>query len=202
MTQELPAVKDEPEARVPVIRARRFWSRRRVPAAITAAVVLAVAAPLLYDIAAVRAGRSAFAWRKQLADELANRPLDDPWIVTGAAVAVVLGVWLFVLALTPGLRAVLPMRRDPPAVRAGLDRHAVELALRDRAMEVSGVRAARVAVTRRRAVIRAELRFGETEQVRADLDRALNEGVTGLGLDRPLSLKLRLRRTGVRDHAG
>ena len=199
MTQDPPAVEEEPEAPTPPPRARRFWSHRRVPAAITAAVVLAVAGTLLYDIAAVRAGRTAFAWRKRLADELATRPLDDPWIITGAAVAAVLGLWLIVLAVTPGLRPVLPLRRDTPGVRAGIDRHAAELLLRDRAMEVSGVRAARATVTRRRAVVRADVHFGETERVSADLNRAVAEAVAALGLDRPPPVKLRMRRTGAGD---
>jgi hypothetical protein len=203
VTQDTPDVEDEPQAPAPPSRARRFRSHRRVPAAITAAVVLAVAGPLLYDIAAVRAGRSASAWRKRLADELATRPLDDPWIITGAAVAAVLGLWLIVLAVTPGLRPVLPLRRDTPAVRAGIDRHAAELLLRDRAMEVSGVRAARATVTRRRAVVRAEVHFGETERVSADLNRVVAEAVTALALDRPPAVKLRTRRTGTGgDHAG
>lgn len=202
MTQELPAVADGPLAPARPPRARRFWSGRRVPAAVTAAAVLALAGPLLYDIAAVRAGRTASAWRKRLAGELATRPLDDPWIITGAAVAAVVGVWLIVLAVTPGLRPVLPLRRDAPAIRAGIDRHAAGLVLRDRAMEVSGVRAARPSVTRRRAVVRAEVHFGETERVGADLDRAVAEAMTALGLDRPPPVTLRVRRTGAGGRAG
>lgn len=211
-TPELPTVDDaEGDARdtedkpvpapQPPPKAHRFWSRRRIPSAITAALILAVAGPLLYDIAAVRAGRTAFAWRKRLADELATRPLDDTWIILGAAVAAALGLWLIVLAVTPGLRSVLPMRRDVPAVRAGLDRHAAELALRDRAMEVSGVRTARVTVTRRRTVVRAEAHFGESEEVRTELEAALADGVRGLGLDRPPPVSLRLRHRETIDHA-
>jgi hypothetical protein len=203
VNQELPAARkktSEPPPSAP--RARRFWSRRRVPAAITTVLVLAVAGPMLYDIAAVRAGRNAFAWRKRLAEELATRPLDDPWIIAGASVAAVLGLWLIVLAVTPGLRAVLPMRVDKPTLRAGLDRHAAELALRDRATEVSGVRSARAAVSRRRAVVHAEAHFRETEEVRADLRAALGEAMAQLGLARPLPLTVRVRRTGSGDHEG
>jgi hypothetical protein len=178
----------------PAARARRFWSPRRIPAALTALVVLGAAGLLLYDVAAVRAGRSAMQWRKILARELATRPLDDLWVLLGAAVAAVAGLWLIVLALTPGLRAVLPMRRDTPGIRAGLDRHAAELALRDRAIAVSGVRSARVAVGRRTARVRAEAHFRDQEEVRADLRDALAEGIRQLGLDRPPRLALRLSR--------
>ncbi|WP_406263696.1 alkaline shock response membrane anchor protein AmaP [Actinacidiphila glaucinigra] len=180
----------------PRSRPRRFWSPRRLPAAITAALLAVVAGLLLYDIAAVRAGRPGMAWRRNLADQLATRPLDDPWILAVACVAVVIGLWLLVLAVTPGLRDVLAMREGTAPVRAGLDRHAAELTLRDRAVEVSGVRSARVTVTRRTATVRAVVAFRETEAVRADLAAALAEAMEQLGLARPLGLALHVRRMG------
>ncbi len=176
-------------------RARRFWSGRRVPAALTAAVLLGASGLLLYDVAAVRADREAMAWRKTLADELATRHLDNQWIILGAAVAAVLGLWLIVLALTPGERDVLPMaRRGPRGVRAGLDRHAAELVLRDRAMEVSGVRWTRVKVTRRRISTRSTSHFRELDDVRRDLTEALEEAVRQLGLARTPPLQVRVQR--------
>lgn len=176
-------------------RARRFWSGRRAPAALTAAVLLGASGLLLYDVAAVRADREAMAWRKTLADELATRHLDNEWIILGAAVSAVLGLWLIVLALTPGERDVLPMaRRGPRGVRAGLDRHAAELVLRDRAMEVSGVRWSRVKVTRRRIRTRATSHFRELDEVRRDLTQALEEAVRQLGLARTLPVRVEVRR--------
>jgi hypothetical protein len=176
--------------------ARRFWSARRIPAALTALVVLGASGLLLYDVAEVRAHRPGMRWRKTLTDELAHRSLDDVWVITGAAVAAALGLWLVLLAVTPGLRAVLPMRRDTTAtaVRAGLDRHAAGLALRDRALEVSGIRSARVTVGRRRARVLAVVSFRDTEEVRAELDAALAEGLRQLCLARPPALSLSLRR--------
>jgi hypothetical protein len=166
-----------------------------VPAALTASVILGAAGMLLYDVAAVRGHRPGMRWRKTLTEELATRPLHDVWVVTGAAVAAALGLWLFVLAVTPGLRAVLPMRRDTAPIRAGLDRHAAELALRDRATEVPGVRSARVSVGRRRAKVRAEVSYRDTEAVREDLDIALADGLAQLALARPPRLALSVRRT-------
>ncbi|MEU6345565.1 DUF6286 domain-containing protein [Streptomyces sp. NPDC046977] len=185
----------EPEAVVAASpRVRRFWSPRRLPAAVTAFLVLAVAGVLLYDVAAVRAGRSAMAWRTWLADDLAARPVGDPWILAAGSAAVLLGLWLVVLAATPGMRDVLPMRPGTAGVRAGLDRHAAELALRDRAVEVPGVRFAQVSVTRGAAAVRAEVAFRETAEVRADLEAALAAALDELGLYRPLALSLDVRR--------
>jgi hypothetical protein len=176
-------------------KARRFWSGRRLPAALAAAVVLGLAGLFLYDVASVRADRKAMQWRVTLADELATRHLDDTWIILGAAVAAALGLWLLVLALTPGERGVLPMARSGTAgVRAGLDRHAAELVLRDRAMEVSGVRWAKVDVSRRKVKARATSHFRELEEVRSDLKIALGEAVRQLGLARAPHLSVRLHR--------
>lgn len=175
-------------------RSGRFWSARRVPAAVVALLLLAAAGLLLYDVAAVRAHHSSMAWRRRLTHELATRPLDSPLVLGAAALAVVLGIWLFVLAVTPGLRQVLPMRRSVPDVRAGLDRAAAALVLRDRAMEVAGVQSVRMKVGRRKAKARAVSHFRELEEVRADLDVSLGEGLRQLGLARRLRLTVRVRR--------
>ncbi|MFD8976341.1 DUF6286 domain-containing protein [Streptomyces sp. NPDC059593] len=173
---------------------RRFWAVRRIPAAVLAAVVLGAAGLLLYDVAAVRADRSAMAWRRELAEGLASRPLDRAAVVIGAVLAVVLGVWLLILAATPGLRAVLPMRRQHADVRAGLDREAAALALRDRAMEVSGVQSVRVRVGRAKVGVRAVSHFRALDEVRTDVETALATGVDELGLAHPPALTVRVTR--------
>lgn len=202
----LSAADDAPGPPAPYLAAdgpaeRRFWSARRVPAGIVAALGLAGAALLLYDLAAVRAGRPAMAWRRRLAEELGTRPLDDVWVTAGAAAVVVLGLWLLLLAATPGLRRVLPMRRPREEaggedVRAGLDRAAAAALLRHRAMEVPGVQSVRVAVRRRRVTVRARAHFRDLDEVRDDLDAVLGHGLRELGLARRPALALQLRRPG------
>jgi len=177
-------------------RTGRFWSARRIPAALVAIVILGGSGILLYDIAAVRAGHSAMQWRRALARELADRPLDDVWVLIGAGVAAALGLWLIVLAATPGLRAVLPMRRTHPDVRAGLHRDAAAMVLRDRAMEVSGVQSVRVRMKRSKAEVRAVSHFRQLDDVRADLDRVIGETVKGLGLTATPGLSVRVARPG------
>ncbi|WP_105974847.1 DUF6286 domain-containing protein [Streptomyces geranii] len=174
----------------------RFWSARRVPAAVLALLLLVGAGAFLYDITAVRAHRPAMSWRKSLAAQLAERPLDDTWVLVGAGIAVALGGWLLVLAVTPGLRGVLPMRRTHVDVRAGLHRAAAAMVLRDRAVEVSGVQSVRVRLTRTRADVHALAHFRELDDVRADLDDVLAHAIRGLGLTRPPALALRVARPG------
>ncbi|MEV4330713.1 DUF6286 domain-containing protein [Streptomyces sp. NPDC049597] len=174
--------------------AGRFWSARRVPAALLALVVLAGSGLLLYDVAAVRAGRPAMYWRRALAGHLDRWRLDEVAVLAVAAAAVLVGVWLIVLAVTPGLRGVLPMHRDRAHVRAGLDRQAAALVLRDRAMEVSGVQSVRVRMGRTKATVRARSHFRELDDVRADLDTALGIGLKELGLARPPALAVHVGR--------
>ncbi|MFJ5706602.1 DUF6286 domain-containing protein [Streptomyces sp. NPDC093105] len=200
-TPERPDPAPEPED-VPVLggsgpdpeRVRRFWSVRRIPAALLAAVVLGGAGLLLYDVAAVRADHSAMSWRRELADDLATRPLDSATTLAVAGAVVLLGVWLLVLASTPGLRAVLPMRRTHPDLRAGLDRDAAALALRDRAMEVSGVQSVKVRVGRAKVAVRAVSHFRPLDDVRADVSTVLTAGVEELGLAHAPALTVRVER--------
>lgn len=195
-TRTMPVLeKDTPDGTAPGAH-RRFWSARRVPAAIAAVLLLALAGLFLYDIAAVRAGRPVMRWRRALARQLAERSLDDIWVLTGAAVATALGLWLLALALTPGLRSLLTMRRPHPDVRAVLHRPAAAAMLRDRAMDVPGVQSARVRVRRRKADVRAVSHFRELDDVRADLDTVLGEAIGALGLARPPALSVRVRRPG------
>lgn len=174
---------------------RRFWSARRIPAGLVALLLLLLAGIFLYDVASVRAGRPAMHWRRELSRQLAERPLDDTWVLVGAGVAAALGLWLIVLAVTPGLRRVLPMSRTHPDVRAGLHRDAAAMVLRDRAMEVAGVQSARVRMRRRKADVRAVSHFRELDDVRADLDATLAEAIRGLGLARPPALSVHVART-------
>ncbi|MER5444055.1 DUF6286 domain-containing protein [Streptomyces sp. NPDC002766] len=203
-TQRLPVIERAPDDELdhappsppPTGREGRFWSARRVPAAVVALLLLAVAGTFLYDIAAVRAHRPAMAWRRELARQLARRPLDDTWVLVGAGVAAALGLWLIVLACTPGLRGVLPMRRIESDVHAGLYREAAALVLRDRAMEVAGVQSVRIRVGRARADVRAVSHFRDLGDVRADLNAALEDAIEGLGLARPPALSVHVRRPG------
>ncbi|MEU8888423.1 DUF6286 domain-containing protein [Streptomyces sp. NPDC048442] len=186
-----------PAARSGSARRKRFWSARRIPAGVVAAVLLGAAGLLLYDVLAVRSGRPGMRWRRELAKALAERPLDQVWIQVGAGLAVALGLWLVVLAVTPGLRQLLPMREEGTGggeVRAGLERSAAALALRDRAMEVPGVQGARVRVGRGRVTVRAVSHFRELADVREDLGEAMRRGIDELGLAREPGLAVRVER--------
>lgn len=172
----------------------RFRSPRRVPAAVAAFAVLGVAGLFLYDLAAVRADRPGMRWRGDLAHELERRTPADLGVLIGGGALALVGAALLLYALTPGLRGILPMRAEHPQVRAGLERKAAAQVLRDRAMEVSGVRSVRVRVGRARIGVRAVSHFRELDDVRADLDAVLAVGVDELGLAHEPRSRVRVNR--------
>ncbi|MFD7260103.1 DUF6286 domain-containing protein [Streptomyces sp. NPDC059874] len=170
----------------------RPWSARRIPAAVTALIIAAAAGLYLVDITRVRAGRRA-TWRTRLADELATRPLNDMWIQIGAAAIALLGLWLIVLAITPGLRHQMPLQSPDAHVRALLDRDAAALLLRDAAMRVPGVSAARIRIGRHRIDARATVRFRPPADVKTDLLAALQAELSQLALAHPPWIAARVR---------
>jgi len=174
--------------------ARRYWSARRNTATLTALVVLGAAGALLYEEINVRAGRPADPWRIRVSAELAQRHLDDPWVIGAAAVACALGLWLLILAATPGLRRLLPLAATgTTGVRAALDRGAAAAMLRRAALEAPGVRDAKVTVGRRRARIRAVVGFGDREEVHAALTDVLSAERERLGLVRAPMVNVTVR---------
>ncbi|MEU6209635.1 DUF6286 domain-containing protein [Streptomyces sp. NPDC047023] len=182
--------------------AGRFRSARRIPAALVALLVIGVTGLFLYDLAAVRAGHPAMAWRRELAHRLETYTPDDTAVRLAGGVLALLGLVLLVLALTPGIRRILMMRGPEregeeapgPGLRAGIGRKDAATVLRDRAMEVPGVRSARVRMGRSRVRVRATSHFRELDEVRADLDEVMAVGIDELGLARPPRPRVRVRR--------
>ena len=165
---------------------RRFWSSRRNAAALASLVALAAAGALLYEEITIRTGHQAHTWRTWITDQLAQRHLDDAWVIAGSAVVCVLGLWLLVLALTPGLRRQLPLAAvGSTGLRAVLDRRSAAAMLRRAALETPGVQEARARVGRRKAKVAAVVGFGDHEEVRAALTEHLAVERLRLGLVSP-----------------
>ncbi|MFD5007505.1 DUF6286 domain-containing protein [Streptomyces mutabilis] len=177
-------------------RTRRPWSARRIPAALVSLAVAAGCAVLLTDLLSVHlAGQRPARWRTGAVGWLATHGPGDGAVVAGGAVAAVLGVWLLWLALTPGLRGVLPMAPAAGGARrrAVLDRSAVTELLRDAAAAVPGVTDVRVRCGRRRVRLRARLGFGDRHTAHTAVRAATDTVLSGLGLTRPLKPRVTLR---------
>ncbi|MHA6763539.1 DUF6286 domain-containing protein [Streptacidiphilus sp. PAMC 29251] len=175
-------------------RPSRFWSSRRNAAALAALVAVAAAGALLYEEIYVHTGHSAHAWRTWITDQLSQRQLNNAWAITGSALLCVLGLWLLLLAATPGLRRLLPLAATgSTGLRAGLDRRAAAAMLRRAALEAPGVEEARAKVGRRKAKVLATVGFGDHEEVRAALTEHLAAERGRLGLVRPPLVSVKIK---------
>jgi hypothetical protein len=188
-------------------RTGRTWAQRRGPAGVVALVVAAGAGVLLWDVVSVHAaGRRPARWRLHALDWVTAHGPGDTAVVAGGAGVAVVGLWLLLLALTPGRRALLTMAApdtpdtpDTPSApflrHAVLERSAAARLVADTVLEVAGVTGARVRVGRRRVRVRATLGFGDLATARAQAVAAARTAATALGLARTPRLRVHLRRS-------
>ncbi|MEV6212196.1 DUF6286 domain-containing protein [Kitasatospora sp. NPDC051914] len=162
--------------------------RPRAPrTAVTGAVVtclLVLAGAALYDAVAVATGHAARRWRADFTDELSTRHLDDPWVLGIAAGAVAVGLLLCWLALAPGLRRWLALRRPGAAI----DRAGIAALLAARGQEIPGIERCTVRAGRHKAVATVT---GSAEP--ALVDRELREELAKFPLAGPYRLDLRIQ---------
>ncbi|WP_424214415.1 DUF6286 domain-containing protein [Streptomyces sp. BI20] len=186
-----------PEVAPPAaIRPRRFRAGRRLPAVLVALGLGGAAGLLLYDVLADRAGRGHWRLRGRAADLLAEHTPADPAVLGSAVVLALLGLALLWFALTPGRRGLVPLAA-PPGVRVGIGRRDAGRLLRDRVLEVPGVRGARVRVRgagRVRIGVRASSHFRDLDEVRADVVEALDAGIAELAPARAPRRRVRVVR--------
>jgi hypothetical protein len=110
-----------------------------------------------------------------------------------AGVAAV-GALLLGLELRRRRPAALTLATDDDTLTAGMTRRSLRQALRTRAYDVDGVVSARVRLRRRRAWVTATTVLSDPVEVRDRLAAHLAEWVDHLGLVRPPTLAVRVRR--------
>ncbi|WP_234444568.1 DUF6286 domain-containing Asp23/Gls24 family envelope stress response protein [Streptomyces sp. NRRL F-525] len=164
---------------------RHWWSGRRVPVALLTSVAAVACGALAVDLIEVHlAHRAAAAWRVSAVHWLSGHGPGDPAVVIAGGLTALLGVWMIVLAVTPGLRHRSTVRTEAERVDAAVDRSAVESLVRDAVADVAGVGAVRVRVRRRRIAVRAGLAFGDRAEASAAVTAAAHAAVTSCRLRR------------------
>ncbi|QEU90915.1 DUF6286 domain-containing Asp23/Gls24 family envelope stress response protein [Streptomyces kanamyceticus] len=179
----------------PARTARRPWSERRLPMGLFTLTAAAACGVLLYEVVSVHAaGRAPARWRVDLLDWLsAHGPGVTAVDLAAAAGVFALGVWLLILAVTPGKRRRIPLATPAPGVHATLERAAAAALLRDAVRDVPGITRVRVRMGRRGARVRTRLGFGDQDAAREAVRQAALAATDGFGLARPLKLRVRVR---------
>ncbi|MGW1297149.1 DUF6286 domain-containing Asp23/Gls24 family envelope stress response protein [Streptomyces sp. NPDC002533] len=177
---------------------RRWWSARPTPVVVAALLGAAAAGLLTADMASVHLfGNAPAAWRTDLVDRLATTSPAAGSVTVAAAAMAVAGLWLLLLACTPGLRKRHVVAGFGAGRSIALDRAAVASVVRDRVLDTDGVDSVRVGVGRRRVRVRADLAFGDRAAAREQAGAAAREALADCRLNRPLRVALRLRTTST-----
>lgn len=171
----------------------RRWSERRLPVCILGALALGGVSALLQDAAAVHLlGSKPAPWRRQLFEWLTGHgPATTPaW---SAAAVVAAGLWMIVLALTPGRRRDLVMSTPGHGVRVVISRRSAGHLIRGALTTVPGITGVHVRVGRRRLMVRAELVYGERSQAREHVMQTVESAVRGMSLAVAPRTRVRVR---------
>ncbi|MFJ3664652.1 DUF6286 domain-containing Asp23/Gls24 family envelope stress response protein [Streptomyces sp. NPDC090119] len=188
--EDTPEREVAPGGRVP----RRWWAQRRLPLGVLTLLATLTCGALATDLILVHTGhRPAAAWRTGALHWLYVHGPGEPPVTAAAVGCVLLGVWLIVLAVTPGRRGLLTAHSPAPATRVAVDRTAVAALLRDTAAGTEGVDTVAVRVRRRRATVRAALAFGDRAAAREQITEAARRALAECGLRRPLRLRVAVR---------
>ncbi|WP_430333806.1 DUF6286 domain-containing Asp23/Gls24 family envelope stress response protein [Rhodococcus sp. ACT016] len=165
-----------------------------VPAAVAIAVgLLALAAVAARELLIARGAISGAPWLRNTFEWI-GRLHWEQWLVPVSLAALVLGVLFVLLALAPRTRTHVPARIGADAPAVWLRPVDVARMCSARAGTVAGVLSAHTTVDRRRATVHVvaapDRPTGELRDVVAD---AVRDSLTVL--DRPLKLRVRVRRT-------
>lgn len=173
---------------------RRWWSQRRLPLGVLTLLATLTCGALATDLILVHTGhRPAALWRTGALHWLYVHGPGEPPVTAAALGCALLGVWLIVLAVTPGRRGLLTAHSPAPATRVAVDRGTVAALLRDTAAGTQGVDTVAVRVRRRRATVRAALAFGDRAAARDQITDAARRALAECGLRRPLRLRVAVR---------
>nr|WP_237499794.1 DUF6286 domain-containing protein [Streptomyces sp. SID8379] len=198
LTQTAAPVDPAPSAEAHAAGPRRWWSQRRRPTGLVLALAAGIALAVTVDVFRVHlAGARPAAWRRSTVDWLSDHGPGDLSVTLAGTGCALCGLWLFVLALTPGRRRQLTLAAGSQDWSAAIDRSAVASLLRDAVHDVPGTQNVRVRAGRRRVTVRGEIAFGDCEGARAQARETAARTLADCGLHRPPRLRITLRPAAV-----
>lgn len=177
-------------------RTLRIPRRRRGTAAIlTALIILLAAAFVAAQAILLQLGRPTWLIDStQIGHRLAATPFNDRAVLITAAVAVVVGLWLLILAVLPPRRALTELREADPLLATGITRSGLRRALAGSAVTIDGITAARVRIHGSTAAATLHTPLRRTDGLAQNATDTLNEKLAALNPARPLAVKTRLDR--------
>lgn len=156
---------------------------RRVVSAAIALSLVVLALVTLVEVILAALGRPAWLVDDTAArDELARRPWEDPMVILGSTMLLVVGLGLLTAALVTGRRVSLAMDSGTEAASLSVRRRSLERYLASVATAQPGVLRAKASVGRGRIRVKADTTRLDAQDVRERVQHAVSDRVRSLNL--------------------
>jgi len=173
--------------------------RRTVSAVVVALLLLVLGALVAWQAILVQTGRQPYGVdASAVAERLHRTPWTDTAVISGAAVAIVLGLGLLALALLPSRRRYLQLRESDPVLVTGITPANLRRALSGAAQRVNGINAAETELRGSTATTVITSSLSMTERLPAAADEAITVRLQQLDPVVPIAVRVRLSSRGRR----
>jgi len=173
--------------------------RRTVSAVVVALLLLVLGALVAWQAILVQTGRQPYGVdASAVAERLHRTPWTDTAVISGAAVAIVLGLGLLALALLPSRRRYLQLRESDPVLVTGITPANLRRALSGAAQRVNGINAAETELRGSTATTVITSSLSMTERLPAAADEAITVWLQQLDPVVPIAVRVRLSSRGRR----
>jgi hypothetical protein len=178
---------------------KAFRPRRVIPSVITAILMLVIGGLVAAEVISALLGNPLrLVPYDRVLGWASSTSWDDPSVLMGALVPVLLGVLLVLLALIPGRPRLIPVRTGDKDLIIGMRPKGFAHALTHAAEQVQGVDRARVRVLGRTAHVKADSFLRDTTGVADAVRQAVTARIATLSPVRDHSVRVKLREKGER----
>ncbi|TQS13863.1 DUF6286 domain-containing protein [Microbispora hainanensis] len=170
-----------------------FRPSRGLPAAVAALALLAIGGLTAVHVVSALLGRPVkLVPYEQWARWASTTPWNDGRTLAVASALALIGLVLILIAVVPGRGRMIALRTGDPDLVVGLPRRALARALRARAGEVDGVRAARARLRGWHADVSVKTDLRDTTALAERVRAAVEDELARLAPAHPISLNVRV----------
>lgn len=175
---------------------------RTLATVIVALMLLAGAALVAAQAISVFRTGSLLLWdAPAIADRLHTTSWRNPAVIAAAGVLIVIGLWLFALAVIPARHTLVELRESDPAVSTGISPAGLRRGLGAAALRVDGITAADTRIRRGSVIVAARTPLARSASLPAAVTTAVTNRLGELDPVRPLIVRARVTSTAAtREH--
>ena len=168
---------------------------RSLPAAVLAIVLLALGALGAWLTVTLLATGQWPAQATRTIESIGSTPMGSTAVLATACALAVLGLAMLLLALWPGSPRHVAILGDAIPGQTVISHRDLSTLIQRRVEQVDGVQSARVRTTRSRTAVHVDTLLTDNAQLRQDAHAAALSALEQINPDRPMRIRVRMRRT-------